>query len=351
MFKIIDFNHRLEWDEIVRGFTHFDVYYLSGYLAAFQIHGDGEPILAYYQGNGLKGICAFMLRDITSLDWAKAYQNKAYDVVTPYGYGGWLLEGDKSNENLQSFWDEYVAAMKEHDIVDAFTRWCPWLINQDEVRGFSNVIDLGNTIFMDTTSEDVIFLNIKSKDRATIRKAIKNGVMIERSDDLQLLEEFRKIYNATMDKDHAEEYYYFKPEFYQSIARDMKGHWKLFYAMHEGQMIAASIILFANGKMHYHLSGSKLEFRSLNATNLILYEVAKYASTNGYKLFHLGGGVGSGTDPLYKFKKTFNKNGDLQFSISKDTFNQEIYDELVELRRKVDSTFDNSTGFFPAYRS
>ena len=105
-----------------------------------------------------------------------------------------------------------------------------------------------------------------------------------------------------------------------------------------------------NGRMHYHLSGSVMEFRNLNATNLILYEAAKYGAQHGYKLLHLGGGVGSGEDPLYKFKKAFNKNGDIGFSISKDCFDEDKYSYLIELRKKNDPTFDSSTSFFPAYR-
>ena len=33
------------WDEIVRSFHEFDIYWLSEYTRAFQIHGDGEPFL------------------------------------------------------------------------------------------------------------------------------------------------------------------------------------------------------------------------------------------------------------------------------------------------------------------
>lgn len=33
------------WDDLVRTFSNYDVYYLSGYVKAFQLHGDGEPLL------------------------------------------------------------------------------------------------------------------------------------------------------------------------------------------------------------------------------------------------------------------------------------------------------------------
>lgn len=47
MLEIIDIEDRFHWDEIVTGFSLYDVYYLSGYVKAFQIHGDGEPQLLF----------------------------------------------------------------------------------------------------------------------------------------------------------------------------------------------------------------------------------------------------------------------------------------------------------------
>ena len=351
MFKIYTINEAKEWDEKVVSFSNHDIYYLSGYLKSFEIHGDGYPVLVYYESDGLRGMCAFMLRDIADEKWAKSIdKGQFFDAVTPYGYGGWLMDGDCSDEKLKRFWKEYEIFMKGQKIVCAFTRWCPWLKNQDVMRGLSSIIDLGNTIFIDTTTVDGIMENIKSKDRSTIRKAVKNGITVKLSDDPALFKEFIEIYNGTMLKDNAEEYYFFNSEFYQSIIDDLKGNWLMATAKLEDKIIAMSIMLFFNGHVHYHLSGSIFEYRSLNATSLILYATAMYGAEHGYKLFHLGGGVGSSEDPLYKFKKSFNKNGDLLFSISKDMFDLQTYNMLVEIRKKNDAKFVQS-GFFPGYRS
>ena len=37
-----------QWDAIVRSFNEYDSYWLSGYVKAFHIHGDGEPLLFHY---------------------------------------------------------------------------------------------------------------------------------------------------------------------------------------------------------------------------------------------------------------------------------------------------------------
>ena len=343
MIKLFDLAHSTEWNEIVKTFANWDVYYLSGYVNAFHIHGDGEPQLLYYEADGLKAIYVYMKR--------KTAIEGYYDSVTPYGYGGVLFDGDSSEQNLQAFWKAYVEKMKEEGIVDNFVRYHPVLANAVPMKQISTVIDLGKTIAFDLASPAVIWENIISKNRNMIRKAEKNGIVIEHGKGMDLLDKFTAIYNATMDKDHAEEYYYFKRPFYESIHNDLNDNYEIFYAKLDDKIIAMSIMIFANGRLNYHLSGSDIEYRNLAPSNLLLYKAALWGCEQGCTTFHLGGGVGSGEDNLYKFKAAFNKNSDYQFSIGKEIFDQEKYDELVALRAQQEPDFNPESKFFPSYRS
>ncbi len=101
----------------------------------------------------------------------------------------------------------------------------------------------------------------------------------------------------------------------------------------------------ANGYLDYHLSGSLREFSSLAPTNLLLYQAALWGCANGYRTLYLGGGVGSGEDSLFKFKRAFYK-GDLNhFYIGKKIYNQEKYGELLSMRTEIENP-----GYFPKYR-
>ena len=343
MLKILDISHRYEWDEIVRAFKEHDVYYLSGYVRAFMIHGDGIPQLLYYESNGLRAIYAYMKR--------KTSINGIFDSITPYGYGGVLFEGDTSESNLKAFWDAYVQKMNEECVVDNFVRYHPVLANAIPMKEISQVIDLGKTIALDLTSSEIIWENIVSKNRNMIRKAEKNGVEIHHGKDLKLFEDFIRIYNATMDKDRADAYYYFGEDFYKSIHEDLYDNYEMFYATYEGKIISMSLIIFANSQMHYHLSGALVEYRNLAPTNLLLYKAALWGYEYGFRTFHLGGGIGSDEDNLYKFKAAFNRNSDFRFSIAKHIFDQDKYDELVRIRAEEDTSFNPESGFFPLYRS
>ena len=188
MINIIDITDYTSWDDIVKSFNNYDVYYLSGYAKAFQIHGDGEPHLLFYENNDLRAIYVYMKRT--------TFVKDVYDSITPYGYGGLLFEGDDNIENLNVFWHEYIQKMTEENIIDNFVRYHPLLANSIPMKKISNVIDLGKTIAMDISSPDVIWENIHSKNRNMIRKAEKNGIEIHHGKSMELFDKFIDIYNS-----------------------------------------------------------------------------------------------------------------------------------------------------------
>ena len=333
-----------QWDAVVRSFKEYDTYWLSGYVKAFQIHGDGEPLLFFYESNGIRGINVVMKRDIAA-DGRFAGKIPAggyFDVATPYGYGGWIIEGEETKELFSSY--EYWC--RKNSVISEFVRFHPMLKNHEACESFYEVIRLGEVVHMDLSSPAVIWENIISKNRNVIRKATKNDVRIYNGRFPEIYETFRSIYNGTMDKDHAEEYYYFGKEFYQSVLEDLPNNAQVFFAEKEGKVIAASIILTANGRINYHLSGSLREYSSLAPTNLLLYKVALWGHENGFKTLYLGGGVGSGEDGLFKFKRAFYKGELNRFHIGKKIFDEEKYNQMLSLRDDI-----SESNFFPKYRA
>lgn len=333
-----------QWDKVVRSFKDYDVYWLSGYVKAFKIHGDGEPLLFSYTGNTKKAINVVMKREINDFVYFKDMLDKAdpyFDFTTPYGYGGWLIEG----EGMEQPFSEYEHWCKINNIVSEFVRFHPMIKNHTDSNKFYETVCLGEVVHIDLSSPEVIWENIISKNRNMIRKAEKNNVKIYNGRFPEIYEEFRNIYNKTMDKDNADKYYYFEKDFYRSVLEDLPQNAQVFYAKKDNTVIAASIMTTANGKMNYHLSGSLKEYGNLAATNLLLYKAALWGSANRCKTLYLGGGVGSSEDGLFKFKKSFYK-GDLNhFYIGKKVFNKEKYDELVGLRTDI-----KDSNFFPQYR-
>lgn len=332
-----------QWDAVVRSFKDYDTYWLSGYVKAFHIHGDGDPFLFYFEGDETRGINVVMKRDVSKDERfkGKIEERKYFDFATPYGYGGWIIEGAGTKE----LFDAYSSWLQENEIICEFVRFHPMVKNHEGCKGFYEVIQLGEVVHMDLSSPETIWENIISKNRNVIRKAIKNDIRIYNGRFPEIYEKFRVIYNGTMDKDNAEEYYYFKQEFYKSVLEDLPQNAQVFWAEKDGQVIAASIILGANKRINYHLSGSMREFSSLAPTNLLLYQVALWGCANGYRTLYLGGGVGSGEDSLFKFKRAFYKGELNHFYIGKKIYNKSRYAELLKMRAEI-----ANSGYFPKYR-
>lgn len=340
------------WSNIIKKFKKYDVYYLPEYTKAFQIHGDGEPLLFFYEGAEIKAINVVMKRDIAFDEKFEGEipSNTYFDITTPYGYGGFIIEGEVTKESLELLDEEYSSFCREKGIISEFVRFHPVLNNCEKLKDIYAISQLGKTVTIELSSPEQIWNNLIAKNRNVIRKAKKSGVEVFWGRNPELIEKFIELYNATMDKDNAKDYYYFKKDFYESVLKDLKYNSMIFYALHNGNVIAMSMVMFSNNQMHYHLSASDKEYQHLAPTNLLLYEVACWGAENGYKSFHLGGGLGSKEDSLYKFKKAFNRDSETNFSIGRKIFSTETYNKLIEIRNKEnDFSFNNL--FFPTYRN
>ena len=351
MISSISIEQSEKWDNVVKSFKKYDVYYLSGYTKAFQSHGDGEPCLFFYKDKYIRAINVVMKKDIEKSIFFSGQipKNTFFDISTPYGYGGFLVEGQTTNNSLKKLDNQYVSFCKTKGIITEFARFHPILDNYKKLILLYDITELGKTITINLDSPEQIWNELTSKNRNVIRKAYKSGVRIYWGRDIDLLKTFMPLYNATMDKDNAKTYYYFDNNFYKSILNDIKYNFLIFYAVFEEKIIAMSIILFANQQIHYHLSASDKKYQHLAPTNLMLYEVALWGSVNGFKTFHLGGGVGCKEDNLYKFKKAFNRNTNTSYFVGRKVFDKDKYNKLIDIRKK-DLNFDVKISFFPAYR-
>ena len=71
MLKVYTLEESNKWDTVVRSFSEYDVYWLSGYSKGFKLHGDGEPLLFYYENRHIRGINVVFKRDISKVTFFK----------------------------------------------------------------------------------------------------------------------------------------------------------------------------------------------------------------------------------------------------------------------------------------
>ena len=271
-----------------------------------------------------------------------------YDLETPYGYGGPLTDAPLSPQAQQVFMEELKAYCLEQGIVTQFLRFHPLLDNHGAVCPMIDTRYLRDTIYMNTTSPELIFANMDGKNRNMVRKAQRSGVTV-RSVSIAEYAAFLDLYRQTMDKHDADDYYTFDTLYFDYLRDHLSAHTFLLYAEIEDKPISAAIFFHTNGTMHYHLAGSDAAYRNLAAGNLLLYEAALWGSAHGITKLHLGGGMAP-DDSLFGFKKQFNKNGRRGFWVGRSIFDPSAYQELLVLRKAADPSFDAENGFMIQYR-
>lgn len=330
------------WDALVRGFSNYDVYYLSGYVKAFQLHGDGEPLLFYGEADGVRGINVVMKRDIAAdPHFAGSLPADTYfDFATPYGYGGWLLEGDGDPAPIFETYQEWC---KEHGIVSEFVRFS--LFSSSRERYYGEVIPRTNNVVRSLDRPmDEMLMDFEHKVRKNLKKAEASGLEIRIDTAGDDLTDFLRIYRATMDRNHAENEYYFSEEFYRQI-NTMNGHFAYFHVLYQGMVISTELVLMGTDTMYSYLGGTDEEYFAHRPNDFLKYHIIRWGFEHGYRQFVLGGGYGA-DDGIFRYKKSFAPEGIVRFYTGQAVFDSTGYDALCALRTDLPDS-----GFFPRYRA
>ena len=294
-----------------------------------------------------------MLRDISESEnfKNKIEPNKCFDISSAYGYGGPLFELSDQCKDIEILKKEFFSTFSNYcnsnNIITQFDRFHPILENHLFFEDYSKLYQIRKTIHIDLTDEKTILNNMHYKCRNMMRKAEKNGVTIKLEITESTLEKFVELYQSTMIRNQTSDYYLFSHDFFVDTIKNLEDKIFIANAYFDNSIISSSLIMKNNQSLHYHFSGSDVKYRNLQANNLLLYKVALWGSENGYDLFHLGGGFESEDDPLFKFKKSFNKNVSNDFYIGIKIHDNEKYSDLISLSGNINS----ESTYFPKYRS
>jgi predicted N-acyltransferase len=175
-----------------------------------------------------------------------------------------------------------------------------------------------------------------------VRRAQREGVEVRIDESPDDLSEFISLYEVTMRRQEAADYYFFPREYWERFQRDLRSKVVVVEGVLEGKLIASLLCLRDGTNLHYHLGASADEARTTGASVLCFYEAAIWGQRERLQCLHLGGGVGGGRDSLHEFKHRFDEDGELAMRVGKQVLDQPAYRELAGS--------DDTSGFFPAYR-
>lgn len=357
MLSVITINETRKWDCIVRSFKDHDVNYLSGYAKAFQLHGDGEPLLVYYNDGGTRAMNVVMRRDIAEAEPFKDRlpANMWFDLSTPYGYGGFWVDG----ENYEAVNEAYEHYCREQGFVSEFVLFHLCSGYQPHYNGKTET-HTHNVVRSLKLPLDEILRDFEHKVRKNLKRAAASGLDIEIDTTGERLEDFLNIYYGTMDRTGATEKFSFSKRFFENL-NEMNGNYVYLHVLSEGQIISTELVLYGSENCYSFLGGTNRDFFHLRPNDFLKCEIIKWAKEKGLKRFILGGGYGD-DDGIFKYKKSLAPNGVCDLYIGKKIFDEAKYEKLVGMRKaeasvdtqdgaKAQADTDNMSGFFPKYRA
>lgn len=314
----------LAWNDYIGQLPIYmqDIYFTRQYHLLEEKRSDGKAYLFVYAEMGTEmGLYAFIKRPIEQMNMPETF----FDIETVYGYGGPLVNTE-NDEFVRRFEEAFLEYCRDENIIAEFVRFHPLIQNQTIFKEDIQVLHNRKTVALDLSSniDDIWMQQISTQNRNTIRKCIKNNLTVEETDDY---EAFMHIYDETMRRVNADEFYSFEQTYFDELRRDDKNI--LLCVKYNQKMIAAAIFMGYGEYFHYHLSGSRREYLKLAPNNILLWEAIKYAKEHGYQKMHFGGGLSdSMEDNLFKFKSHFSKEY-VDFYIGKRVHNNEIYNMLI----------------------
>ena len=277
--QIVDLTEENKWNKIAKSFSNYDVFYLPEYVEAFKMHGDGEPILFYYDDGKTRAMNVVMKRDIAKVEFFKdkIEKDNYFDLSSPYGYGGFIIEGEDYKKVNKSY-EEYC---KKSNIICEFVRF--HLLENYQEKYDGEAINLKHNIIrkLDMNPEEML-MDFEHKVRKNIKKANRNNLQIQIDENCEMLDEFLKIYYSTMDRNNAEQEYYFDKSFFKKL-NEMKENVVYFNVLYEGKVISTELVIYSPNNCYSYLGGTLSEYFDLRPNDFLKYEIIKWAYNKGIK--------------------------------------------------------------------
>lgn len=341
--KEYSINEQKEWNKIVRAIDNYEVFYLAEYNYAFMMENpqNGIPVLLLYENQDEYAINVVFKRDI-SLDEnfkEKIPENKFFDLITPYGYGGFIGK-IKDYQSLNNCYTQYC---KDNHFICEFVRF---ELFGDYWRNYCGEVEshLHNVIRNLNIPLDEIWMDFKQKVRKNVKKAIKNGLEVIIDADGKYIDEFLRIYYPTMKRSNAQNKFFFSKKFFEYL-NQMTDNTIYFYIVYQGKVISAELVLYDEENAYSFLGGTDSDFFELRPNDLLKFEVIKWAKEKKLKNFVLGGGYGE-DDGIFQYKACLSPYGIVDFYTGKRIYDMNSYEKLVSLRNNL---IENEE-FFPRYR-
>jgi len=328
-----------------------DVHFTPQYAAAQKLLGV-KPLMAIYEWEGYVVAQPFALRRtfVGSAALENAYGGlMAVDIANLYGYGGPV-----SSHGVQLYrWfsNAFLEWCRAHGVVSEYCALHPLMYPHQRA--------LVREVVEPVTRKQVVVMDLRlapmegyTENRlGGIRTARRAGVSVVcvRSKSVAEHQPFIRLYRETMLRKRAAARWYFPDEYLAALCRIGT----VFYAMLDGEVESASLVLHGYGTAYYHLTANAMRTPKARANDLLVHEIAEWARGVGCTRLHLGGGATAAEDdPVLRFKADYSTGRAPAYSYFR-VFDDVAYRELCAAKAKqeiAETGAEYRTWFQPMYR-
>ncbi|CAG9174096.1 hypothetical protein LMG23992_02627 [Cupriavidus laharis] len=326
------------WRTALERCSH-DCHHTPAWMKAAERSERGRALAVHVTDGAHELLVPFVRRDLTGGLW---------DATSAYGYGGPLVSTGAPADFADAAFRAAVDMLREAGCVSCFLRLHP-LLNTHWKSSVGLVLEQGMTVSIDLRKPpEKHWQETQSRHKLGINRARRAGVTVRVDREFETLSRFIDIYNQTMTRRCATDYYFFDKQYYRSLVNGLGDNLLLLVAEEAGHVIGGALFTLAqqSGIMQYHLSGSDWDYRHRQPTKIIIHTAREWGRMHGFSRLHLGGGLGSAVDSLHEFKRGFSPDTHM-FSTQRVVVSREAYHALSAGRAASDGDL---RGYFPAYR-
>lgn len=326
-----------------------DFYHLPEYVSLSAKYEQSQPIAFYGEADEAAFLVPLLTRKIPE---SLEAPDNWYDATTPYGYPTPLSIPADDTWSLEIFLKSFREMGAASGMISAFFRLHPLLQPHfDVLAKFGTVVKHGQTVYIDLSlSVEEMWSKTSKNHRKDINKLTRLGFQTL-IDDWSFFDNFIAIYRANMQRVSAREFYFFDESYFVDLRSSLGDLLHLCTILSPEGEVASSLLFTAiNGLVQTYLSGTSDKYLSRSPSKLEIDVVRRWAKENGNRFLHLGGGVGSRPDSLFKFKSDFS---DLRsdFYTYRMIIDPEKYTNLIQSwEEKYGERNDWENDFFPLYR-
>jgi hypothetical protein len=256
------------------------------------------------------------------------------DIVTPYGFSGFVGNGDCPQFPL--YWNQFV---HERGYVCGYIALNP-IFATDAYFSSSEIYQSNILYFLDLTlGTDKLFSNLHKNRKRKLKEFDKTRFVLDRD---ALVNFFLETYPEFLHRIQAPPASYFTRETLASLCSLNN---VVIVGAAKAEKIEA-VYIFAHTPYAGDCLFNVAVPEGRHYATLLLWWGMNYLKSKGVPLLNLGGGVQEG-DGIARSKEFFGAIK-LAFRALKQVYNQKIYEDLC-LRRGADP--GDKTGYFPGYQS